>query len=200
MLIEEILPDPSAALRHMERYFNVGSPSGFTAIYNTSWETHPCGPTETFTLPLARFRPEIVADEGASVPYLESDQLAIHPDMAQTAILTTNAISLHNSDIGVSPTSSSRTVEIVSASREGYFKLNYMGLIGRADRQLTRLHAISGVELSSLLTTACTNKLLPASFTFLREPAARVVTLPCGAAPPYEWGMVYREPRPFPPT
>jgi siderophore synthetase component len=198
MLIADILKNPVAGLRHMERYVNVGSPSGFTALHTTSWETNPCGPAPSFNLHLATFDSDRIIDEGPPIPYLAANQIAIHPDMANEPLLTRSCKSIRLSDIAVVPTSSSRTVDIASTTQPGYYKLSYKGLLGRTDRQISRLHAVTGVELTAMLTSAIEGNRLPPTFSFLPEPSARVAILDDENAG-YEWGMVYRASQPYPP-
>lgn len=198
MLIADILKDPVAALRHMERYVNNGSPSGFTALHTTSSGTNPYGSTPSFNINIATFAHEHTIDEGPPIPYIAANDLAIHPDMANEPVLVRNAASITLSNMAVVPTASARTVDIASETQRGYYKLSYKGLLGRTDRQLTRLHGITGVELTAMLTSAVDAHRLPSTFAFFPEPSARIAILAEEHGEPYEWGMVYRDHRPYP--
>ncbi|HTW91882.1 MAG TPA: hypothetical protein VMH22_09250 [bacterium] len=197
MLIKDILRDPIAARRYMERYVNDGSPSGFTWMYNTSVMTNPRGPATAFNLYAAKFAKDMLSDYGDIPGFFGDAEILLHPDMAENELVTSCCESIRVSDFCVLPTSSSRTVEILNPDRPGYVKLNYKGLIGRIDRQITRNHAISSVELTEIIRKAVQASKLPRQFLFLEEPGARVVSLPTKTGK-YEWGMVYREATPFP--
>jgi hypothetical protein len=139
-----------------------------------------------------------LGEAASAVDFLPAGDVLIHPDMADLDMITARAESIRLSDFRVSPTSSSRTVEILDAVHSGYAKLNYKGMIGRADRQLTRNHAISAVELTDIVKNAILSTKLPSTFAFLPEPGARVVLLSDDDGKDYEWGMVFREADAFP--
>ena len=48
MLLNQIVNEPQKALIYLERYVNNGSPSGFTKINQTSYETSPLSDREFF--------------------------------------------------------------------------------------------------------------------------------------------------------
>jgi len=198
MLIADVLREPTVSRRYMERYVNSGSPSGFTWKHNTSPATNPMGPHATFNVFAATFPQKNVTDYGDLPPYLPDGDVLIHPDMAVLDMITSQCDSLRLWPFPVSPTSSSRTVEILDPDRPAYVKLNYKGMLGRADRQLTRNHAISAVELTEIMKSAVLRNALPSSFAFLPEPGARIVSLREEEDKDYEWGMVFREVVPFP--
>jgi siderophore synthetase component len=177
----------------MERYVNDGSPSGYSWKYNTSPATNPRGSNPSFKPYVASFPARMISDYGEVPGFLRGVDVLLHPDMANLKLITSNCDSLNPWTFPVAPTSSSRTVEILDPGPSGYIKLNYKGMIGRTDRQLTRNHAISAVELTEMMKSAVLMNRLPSMFSFLPEPGARVVLLPDQEHGEYEWGMVIRE-------
>ena len=65
------------------------------------------------------------------------------------------------------------------------------------DRQITRNHAISGIELTDVIKNAILQKKLPSKFFFMPEVGARLAHLPTKDAM-YEWGMMFRESKTYP--
>jgi len=197
-MLSQVLDKPDKARRYMERYVNNGSPSGFTLRYNTSQETHPMGRNPMFPLYFAQFAERTVSNLGTLPSYFNNCHQLLHPDMISCEIIKANCLSLKRSHLNVSPTSSSRTVEILPPGPSGYVKLNYRGMIGRVDRQLSKRHALSSIEITGILYETIKSQKLPVAFNFCPETGARIVTLRDNDGSEYEWGSVYREPRPFP--
>jgi hypothetical protein len=188
--------DPQETYIYLERYVNDGSPSGFTEKYNTSIETNPLGPISSFELCSIKVPDEInCIDFGMQPGFLSTRQILIHPDMVNSELLC-ECSKQRDSGFIVFPTSSSRTVKILGS--EGWFiKLNYDGFIGRIDRQLGISQASAAVEVSERISEQFGRGGLSSKFSFMRETFARVADLKTSTRT-YEWGMVAREPAPYP--
>ena len=194
MDIKRVVAKPSEGLVYLERYVNDGSPSGFTALHRTSPATDPYGLHASFSPfalfdELARFQ---TFGTDTHHPILQDGMIFIHPDMAHHAELRGSDVR-ECPDIQVTPTSSARTVQVMSARPHDYIKLFYDGLVGRNNRRLHRIKAIAGPELSALLSTAIESGDLPAYLTILREPFSRIHRNPDNSDPAQDWAMVWRE-------
>lgn len=188
--------NPDETFIYLERYVNDGSPSGFTEKYNTSEITNPLGPNPCFEL-LGVNIPDAMncVDFGKPPNFIGARQLLIHPDMVSSEKLN-GCAAVFNTGLMCVPTSSSRTVKILNSP--GWFvKLSYDGLIGRIDRQLGIPQASAATEVTDRITTYINLGKLPKRFQFMREPYARVAELN-SLTGNYEWGMVLREPQPYP--
>lgn len=183
----------------MERYVNNGSPSGFTEKYTSSPTTSPFGQTPSFTLHAAVFSPSLVEDLGTIPTWLQAGHVLLHPDMAREPLITSNSLEICDTTINVTPTASARTVELLDSEHAGFVKLNYKGLLGRVDRQLSKGHALSALDVTEILECAVRDRNLPDLFSFLRESGARVTSLSTPTGTLYEWGTVFRESDPYPP-
>lgn len=180
----------------MERYVNIGSPSGFSEIHTTSFPTSAKGANESFYLCGATFPSDIKIEEFGVKPNFADDwQMLIHPDMMYNPKhndLFSICTDINLTALQVAPTASSRTVKILDS--EGWFlKLNYKGMIGRIDRTIGWNQALSAVEVSNIISNAIDSGKLPKNFFFMREPFARVVYLK-HKRKRYEYGIVFREP------
>jgi hypothetical protein len=208
MLISEILKNPVAALLHMERYVNKGSPSGFTRLYTTSPQFSPFGDTRSFEVPLFQFSRESVLIFGdssvdAAAPLMDGDNsvfLPIHPEM-QDKLFGELDIGefdprLVSKSYTVIPTASGRTV-YCDSQPPFYLKLHYDGILGRVDRKLTAIKSIAGVEISEELVLRCRDKFLSANVAFLPEVLA-LVRLCNSNRGVEEVGCVLRKTTPFP--
>jgi len=183
---------------HLERYVNNGSPSGFTSKYATSAQTSPFGPCENFHLCAMEFPESIeVLNFGKEPKFFEKWQMLVHPDMIDDPLFAVCTNIERNSAL-VAPTASGRTVKMLEG--DGWFlKLCYKGLIGRIDRQLGTDHACSAIEVSDTIEAAIKAGSLPKTFGIFRESFGRVIKLPDNDST-YDWGIVLREPLPFPAT
>lgn len=184
------------AFVHLERYVNCGSPSGFTEKFTTSLHTCAKGPGDEFHLCAIELPSGVVVESYGNIPKLfDQWQMIVHPDMINDSLFQV-ASTIDRKAVIVVPTSSSRTVKMVDQG--GWFlKLCYKGLIGRADRQLGIDHAISAIEVSTAISEAIDNGMLSHDIYLLREVFSRVVLLPYHESV-YEWGIVIREPNPYP--
>src|ERR1051325_3289088 len=199
MLVDEILRAPACARRYMERYVNNGSPSGFTQLYNCSPETSPLGDTPAFELFAAEFPDDVIENLGASPSWLAPIAVPLHPDMANDVLIAANSARMSKTAFSVTPTASGRTVELLEPPGFGYIKLNYRGMLGRINRQITRAHAISAVEVTTILRRATAEATLPPQFAYYPESSARVAALTNPDGGVYEWGTVFREAAEEPP-
>jgi hypothetical protein len=133
----------------------------------------------------------------------------VHPDMLEPNYLVNDGGYSIEGTVTVAPTASGRTVLVLG---EGYFvKLAYLTYLGRLVRHINKEMVLSACEVTKQLVAALqTNRLNPA-FSILRESCGRVAHIPIGkfghsatAALPrnenacYEWGVLFRECRPFP--
>lgn len=193
MLIDEILRAPTCSRRYMERYVNNGSPSGFTQLYNCSPETSPLGDTPQFELFASELPADVIEHLGPSPSWLSAVAVLLHPDMANDTLVVANSVRTWKTTFAVTPTASGRTVELLEPPGVGYVKLNYRGMLGRIDRQITRAHAISAVEVTTILRRGTGEGTLPRQFAYYPESAARIATLRTPAGDSYEWGTVFRE-------
>lgn len=195
MLLDEIKNGTQAFL-HMERYVNSGSPSGFTEIYTTSSATSPIGQAEEFWLSAITVPSSVKSvDFGNRPEFIRDWQMLIHPDMAADNLFRI-CTSITREAVRVSPTSSARTVLMLEHG--GWFvKLCYKGLIGRVERHLGTQHALSAIEVTEGICRAMDAGRLKSGTYLLKEPFARVLYLPHENGF-YEWGMVLREPKPYP--
>lgn len=180
---------------YMERYVNIGSPSGFTNLNTTSSETCPQGDCTSFYLCSIEVPDSIqIREYGDQPDFLTKWQMLVHPDLISDKIFDI-CTKIEHMALCVAPTSSARTVKILD-SNDWFLKLNYRGLIGRIDRQLSEVHAISAIEVSKAVTSAIDDQHLPNFFGILRDIYGRVLALPNGGSE-YQWGLVAREPIPY---
>lgn len=195
MILENMDFDSFKDYLHMERYVNTGSPSGFTEKYTTSPHTSAKGSSDEFYLCSVDFPDNLTFQDFGHEPEFFSWKMLVHPDMIDDELFSVCS-KVNKEAVLVAPTASSRTVKIID--KDGWFlKLNYKGLIGRADRQIGRNQALSAIEVSNIIAEAIEVGKLPNTFFFLRELFARVVKIPVNNSF-YEWGIVLREPRPYP--
>jgi hypothetical protein len=198
MLLRDVHTDPISARRYMERYINGGSPSGFTQRYTSSPETNPFGVTPQFCLWSASIAPDCIEDMGRLPGWLRVGEIPLHPDMVDEPIFTVHAANIHRTDVMVTPTASTRTVEILDSRYGGYIKLNYDRLLGRVNRRLTRSHANAALDVTRILEDAVAEGTLPPLFAFFAEFGARVALLQQPDETSLEWGAVFRELNPHP--
>jgi hypothetical protein len=195
MFLKNINFNSSQDYLHMERYINVGSPSGFTDKYTTSIITTPKGKYENFYLCGINFPDKTYIKEFGKDPNIFIEwQMLVHPDMVFNPLnndFFSKSIEIELKAVKVAPLASSRTVKVLND--EGWFiKLHYDGLIGRVNRKLGIDHALSAIEVSSYIVKAIDSHILPNYFFIKREPYARVANFKVGDKV-YEYGMVYRE-------
>ncbi|WP_316186253.1 MULTISPECIES: IucA/IucC family protein [unclassified Bradyrhizobium] len=181
---------------HLERYVNRGSPSGFSDVNTTSPGTSAKGSERGFHLPSVEFPSTVECVEyGLAPSFLPSGYLPLHPDMMSNDSFK-RCTTVNREFRFVSPTASERTV--MDRSGDGWFyKLSYNELIGRAPRLITTQHAQSAVEVTSFISSAIQAQTLPRGLYFMRETFGRVFKVP-NSGRLDEWGVVLREPRPYP--
>lgn len=200
MLLSRIVSDPFDALGYMEQFVNIGSPSGYSQRNAPSHRYAPGTAGDPFSLNCLVASREQRAEDFGYVPALpndvdlaeRSDWAYIHPDVVDHPSLATSEIRLCSSP-RVLPTSSGRTVQIVSELPPWHIKLSYPGLLGRIDRSLPRIKAIAGPEVSEEITKAIDGEGVSKDVHLLRELGARTITVDDGAT----WGMVVRSPEPY---
>lgn len=194
MILSE-LSDSSSDFLHMERFVNIGSPSGFTDLYTTSPKTCPRGDCESFHLCSIEVPDSVIIKEYGDQPAFCAEwQMLVHPDQISDKVFNICTKIDHHA-VEVAPTASARTVKMLDSN--GWFlKLCYRGLIGRIDRQLSATHALSATEVSRAIAAAIDDRCLPKTFGILREVYGRVLVLSEGFSD-YEWGLVARESTPY---
>ncbi len=198
MKIFSIESNPFKSLIYLDRYVNDGSPSGFTEINKTSNETDTFSLNKSFKLFAIESREndfEIYGSLKSNIP-LESNQLYIHPDMKNRDSLTGCKI-VEVNNFTVSPTSSFRTVQILSENCNDYIKLHYDAVIGRIYRQLYSKRAIAGVEISAIIKDCLLNDTLSNFISIFEEPFAKIFYPPTSKDEKDSWGMVWRNSKPF---
>lgn len=190
MKLAALLEFPWVALDHLERYVNVGSPSGFSDSWTTSPETAPRSNVPSFLLHRLSATHGETSHFGVSISIsadLDNDDLLLHPDVAQR--LEAPATQPFGA-FRVSPTASGRTVHVLE-DRLCHLKLHYDGVIGRLDRALGAKQAAYAIYVNDVITSAVERRLTSPAFGILPEPYARVLTIR-DAGQPREFGCVYR--------
>lgn len=201
MKFDAICEAPVAALIHLERYVNKGSPSGFLAEHATSPMTAPAGLIPFFDLPLisvpvehvTQHRPEAIPEPMRS----ENDAIALYPCHPDVLDLIRDGIPVNTQierTLRVAPTASARTVYVIEYGF--YIKLHYPHDIGRFSRANPWHKWISSFENCDELVGEIISLRAPREFALLRETAGLLVG-DCekqqGGA-----GIMIREERPFP--
>lgn len=196
MKLCNIFKYPWECLDYMERYVNDGSPSGFTWENTTSKDTAPRSRVDRFNLLEGIALNGKVESYGKIPIKLHHNSILLHPDMKSNEKIYNNVELKPSLYFGI-PTSSARTVRIVSNENENiYAKLHYDGIIGRVNRKITRKHALSGLETTFLLYDAINSLQLPYFFTFLPESGCKVISFEVDNLI-YEFGTVFREALPY---
>lgn len=191
MLLNQIVNEPQKALIYLERFVNNGSPSGFTKINQTSYETSPLSDREFFYLDLLCID-DLVETIGILPDFFEEfghEVIFIHPDMSK--MYKKKNYNTKKSSIRVCPMSSFRTVKFLDFP--GYAKLNYNGIIGRIDRSLTDKHVYSSLEMTDFLKGAL-RKGIYHNLSFFPESGAKLYK---SEKDDINIGMVYREEKAF---
>jgi len=184
---------------YLERYVNDGSPSGFSDIHSTFERTNPFRGEDRF--PLLEFCDvdlETVSFGEENQGLFKRGVNYAHPDSINSDILKSSKRQLIESSLIVSPTASGRTMLLRDSSLEGYIKLTYdIGRLGRVDRQLALKNCLSSFEVTNYLKNCIDNYKMPTTFAILLESASKITKLntPNGI---YEWGVIYREAKPYP--
>ena len=192
--LADILSSPEDSQLYLERYLNSGSPSGFSHSHRSSPGTDPWGDTPHFHLYAAHDRKSAFDVYGTppSHEIFQTPRLYIHPDMRGHRAL--RALRLAKvPDFTVTPTASSRTVQLRRGLGGNYIKLHYDGILGRANRCLSRIRAVAGPEVSHIILAAIEKHQLPPSLAILHEPAAKIYKHPGFTDRNQDWGYVWRE-------
>lgn len=190
---------PSELLIFLDRYVNDGSPSGFTEKYKTSDNTDPFGTQKCFSLCFTDVNHKdfytYPLGHKLENPLLDG-RFYFHPDMKSHPDLSGCAMH-EETRFSVSPTSSFRTVKMLSETDSDYIKLHYDGIIGRINRKLTAKKAIAGVEISNFIKSGINNNILSDSFCILEEPSALIFNTSRSSKEDKSWGMVIRKEKPY---
>lgn len=198
MKIKAIEANPHESLIYLDRYVNDGSPSGFTEVNKTSPET------DTFSLNRSFKLYSFVSDEKNFKIYgsikdnipLANNQFFIHPDMINHSDLEGCSFEI-NERFEVLPTSSFRTVKIISKNNDDYIKLHYDGKIGRIFRKLNPIRAIAGVEISNMVKEGIIQNIFSDFISIYEEPFTKIFINPFMTDCSEPWGMVWRNSKPF---
>lgn len=184
---------------YLERFVNDGSPSGFTEKHTTSDETNPFRGIDSF--PILEFD-----DSKDECIFLGEHELFIngvnfaHPDSRNSHNLSQSYKNPIDSKLIVSPTASGRTMFLRNSQYNGYLKLTYdVGRLGRVDRQIAYNNCLSSYEITNQIKKAIIEKKFPPSFAILLESASKTTKLRVSDNI-YEWGVIFREAKPYPYT
>jgi hypothetical protein len=204
MKFDAIRANPAAALMHLERYVNKGSPSGFLAERATSPATAVASLFPFFDLPLIPVPVEhVIQYHSEAIPEsAKSDDSAValypcHPDVLDViqGLIPANTRTEHTGRmLRVTPTASARTVYVIEYGF--YIKLHYPRDIGRFSRANPWHKWTSSFENCEELVAGIESGLAPEEFALLRETAGLFIgghQGPQGGA-----GVMFREDRPFP--
>jgi hypothetical protein len=193
-----LFADRQRTYLYLERYVNNGSPSGFSETKTTSEVTSPYHGDDQF--PLLEFTDEDLETIklGVAQPLFERGVNYAHPDSANSSLLSGASRRVVQTRFRASPTAGGRTMLIRTPPYDGYIKLTYdISRIGRVDRQLTLKLCQSSLEVTQSLKKCVDEKKLLPSFSLLLESSSKVTRLPT-ANGIYEWGVIYRESKPYP--
>jgi len=210
MHVEEFINGLNAGFIKAERYLNDGSPSGFSELNTTSKMTCPRGQFSSFNLQQIKFIENIfIEDIGEYKSDIVKDGcIFIHPDMVNSTELLDKASYCVIDELAVAPTASGRTV--LTLKDNHFIKLAYIGYLGRLIRHMNSEIIHSANEVTKQLISATKTNKLNNSFSFLREDFGRVAHIPKKILLPnkielpfndkdcYEWGVLFRESKPFP--
>lgn len=198
MKLMKYVENPRKALDYSERYINDGSPSGFTALYRSSPETDPYGDNSYFHLFALHDDNKnfqlFTSQDNVIDPY--PDLFFIHPDMINHPDLMDYNIEKVEK-FKVVPTASSRTVRILDGLCHDYIKLYYDGIVGRTNRKLYTIKAISGPEISSIFVNALKNRVFVTEFAIFNEKFAKIHKNINISNDLNYWGYIWRDSTPF---
>lgn len=182
---------------YMERYVNEGSPSGFTSIHTTSYETNPFTGLPKFNLLEFSDNDCQTIVIGQKNDLFSSGKNYAHPDSIQSNILKESGRKLEKSSIVVSPTASGRTMLILNGHKKGFLKLTYdVSKIGRCTRDISYISGYASIETSNRIMECINRGILTDSFAFLPETSIKVSRLVGKNV--FEWGTIFREFKPYP--
>lgn len=212
MLLEEFVKGPWAGYIKAERYVNEGSLSGLSQVHTTSERTQPRSSYPSFELSEVRFGNDVTLEDIGErcSNYVTDGCLFVHPDMLQPPYLPNSGSYSIERTVSVAPTASGRTVLVLG--EEYFVKLAYLDYLGRLVRHVSREIVLSACEVTKQLIAALNTKKLNPAFSILREDSGRIAHIPIahfGHSTPalptnesdcYEWGVLFRNCRPFPPV
>ena len=183
---------------YMERYVNDGSPSGFTEIHNTSFNTNPFTGLSSFHL--LEFNDEdcetIIRGEQNNLFSIGVNYS--HPDSLKSSILLEAKRKQKKSSILVVPTASARTMLILNENSRGFLKLTYdVSKIGRCVRDISCASALASLETSQRLKECIDDGILPSTLAVLLESSCKVTKLILKENN-FEWGTIFRRFKPYP--
>lgn len=200
MLLNELIQHPQSSRSYLERYVNDGSPSGFSTVNTTKPQTSPFE-LNPFFYPNICIADKRYFKEYGNIPDLgfkdlEEDKnwIIVHPDMKNDEFFHNVKFQLKEvTQFKVIPTASGRTVQIYHNHNEDYIKLHYSGILGRVRRELPFIKAVSGPEISVLISKAIDDRILNEKISLFQETGARVLINEKNE----EWGMVWRQNKPY---
>lgn len=207
MLLDEFIHAPLSAYIKAERYVNEGSPSGNTKN-TTSERTQPRSRYPSFDLVQVRFADGVVLEDlgRPDASLYARGSMFIHPDMLELTHLPHTSYSVEGL-VPVAPTASGRTVLTLDGQR--FIKLAYLGYLGRLVRHIRRDMVVSACEVTRQLMGALHSGRCNPAFSILREDGGRIASIPrdmlsesievpINDAGFYEWGVLFRDARPYP--
>ena len=186
----------------LERFWNDGSPSGFTFKNNVAIQYSPFSKYPFFMLPVFAVGRDKCIQIG-KIPNgwankIENQKLPfpIHPEIIEHVLNHNHNIPKknHSLNIPVIPTSSSRTVLWKGTIDSSHFiKLHYPKKIGRFQRDLYLYKWLSSLETSRELLSFIEK--FPPCFAYLREVSGTFIE---GTSEIAGFGVIYREFAPYP--
>lgn len=186
-----------------ERYWNDGSPSGFTYESYVSDQYSPLSLQDSYTLPIHMI-PRNECTQVGEIPGEWAQEITpsghvpipIHPDVKSDIEEVIPSLKNNNSSalINVVPTASGRTVLWHGKGMNSHFlKLHYPRRLGRFVRDLYHHKWFSSLEVSREIQASSNH--FPLKFAYLRESAGTFIE---SKTPNKGFGVIYRELHPFP--
>ncbi len=166
MKLSYINENPLDALDYCERVVNNGSRSQFTEKYLPQKTGNPFT-CKRFNISILKCSQNDLSIFGhlpnCFIDSFVDNQIYVHPDLIQYY----PSYKIEQTELEVTPTSSSRTVKIIN--KPYYIKLCYPGRIGRITRELDERHIYSSLEITERFERICQNNSTSEKFAFMPE-------------------------------
>jgi hypothetical protein len=166
MLLNNIEKSPDNALNICERRVNNGSPSNFTEQFLPRRMGNPFT-CSSFHISTLESEASKILTYGElpkfCIDYSNYNSIFVHPDLSEFY----PELHITQTGLEVIPTSSSRTVKVVS--QPFYLKLCYPDRIGRVTRELDERHIYSSLEVTERFDKIVNNPSSSVMFAFMPE-------------------------------
>ena len=187
--------DPDIYL-NMERYWNDGSPSGFTQKNTTTESYSPFSEYPEFKVCGFSIKDKNIKcmDYGERPDWIINDEIIIHPDYENCF-----RVYKKSSERMAVPTASSRTV--YSLNDNCYLKLQYNRRIGRLERIFTPEKISNAIKISSILKEKFDMGVMSKDIFFMPEKFGRIIDFGDDFDKHLEtryWGIIIRDISPYP--